>query len=93
MKTFEFHIKFNWNMFLGVYWQYVSIGSDKGLTPQRWEAIIWSNDDPRLLMHICITQLQQTDYYTCSNVHYYCLLMSSDFKGKTNLFTKFIHDM
>ena len=30
---------------LGLNWQYVSIGSDKGLAPNRWQAIIYSNDN------------------------------------------------
>ena len=31
---------------LGSNWQYVSIGSDNGLAPSRWQAIIWTNADP-----------------------------------------------
>ena len=33
---------------LGSNWHYTSIGSDSGLAPNRWQAIIWSNDDPFL---------------------------------------------
>ena len=25
-------------------WQYSNIGSDNGLAPSRWQAIIWTND-------------------------------------------------
>ena len=46
MKTFEFKIKFHWNMLFGFNWQYVNIGSDNGLTPNRRQAIIWCNDNP-----------------------------------------------
>ena len=38
----------NWNLIeicpLGFKWQYASIGSDKGLTPKRRQAIIWTSD-------------------------------------------------
>ena len=43
MKISEFQIKFHWNVFPGSKWQYVSIGSDNGLVPSRWQAIIWTN--------------------------------------------------
>ena len=29
---------------LGLDWQYVTIGSDNGLAPNRRQAIIWTND-------------------------------------------------
>ena len=41
MKTLEF---FTGICSLGSNWQYGSIGSDNGLAPNRWQAIIWSND-------------------------------------------------
>ena len=31
---------------LGSNWQFPNIGLDNGLAPNRWQAIIWSNDDP-----------------------------------------------
>ena len=31
---------------LGSNWQYVSIGSDNGMAPSRWQAIVWTNADP-----------------------------------------------
>ena len=29
---------------LGSNWQYIIIGSDNGLAPNRWQGIIWMND-------------------------------------------------
>ena len=45
-KTFEFKKKLHWNLSLGSNWQWVSIGSDNGLVPNRQQAIIWTNDGP-----------------------------------------------
>ena len=43
MKTFEFQSQI---CSLGSNWQFASIGSDKGLAPNRQQAIILSNDGP-----------------------------------------------
>ena len=45
MKMYAFGLKFNWNLFLRVQWTICLIGSDNGLAPSRWQAIIWTNDD------------------------------------------------
>ena len=37
MKMYEFRFKFHWSV------QHSSIGSDNGLAPTRWQAIIWTN--------------------------------------------------
>ena len=37
-KIYEFQLNFHWSLFLS------SIGSDNGLAPARWQAIIWTND-------------------------------------------------
>ena len=42
MKSFAFCLRFHWSLFLGASWQYPSIGSDKGLAPNRWQPIIWT---------------------------------------------------
>ena len=44
MKSFEFLIWFHWNMFIGVYWKYVSIGPDDCLMTNGQQAIIWASD-------------------------------------------------
>ena len=47
MKMYEFRIKFQWILFLGVklaIFQHWFIGSDNGLAPDRRQAIIWTND-------------------------------------------------
>ena len=46
MKTFEFQINFHWNMFLGV-WLTIFL--------HWWQAIIWNQWCPILVMHICVT--------------------------------------
>ena len=43
MKSFEFLIWFHWNMFIGVYWKYVSIGPDDCLMTNGQQAIIWAS--------------------------------------------------
>ena len=42
-KTFKFWFKFHWNIFPRVQ-RYVSISSDNGMTPNRWQAMSWNND-------------------------------------------------
>ena len=44
-------LQFYWISSLGSNWQFVSIGWDDGLAPNRWQAIIWTNDS---LFHWCI---------------------------------------
>ena len=44
--------QFHWSLFLGVQWHYVTIGSDDGLAPSRWQAIIWIYDG-LCYWHIC----------------------------------------
>ena len=46
-----FWLKFHWNFSKGSNYQYSSIGSDNGLAPVRWQAIIWINDG---LVYWCI---------------------------------------
>ena len=49
---FEFRLKFHQFFFsLGSNWQYASTGSNNGLAPNRWQAIIWANAD---LSYKCI---------------------------------------
>ena len=43
---FEFWLTFNWSLFLMV--ELPSIGLDNGLSPIRWQTIIWTNPDPIL---------------------------------------------
>ena len=43
MKTYEFHLRFHWSLFLMFHLQYSSIGSDNSLVPFRRQAIIWTN--------------------------------------------------
>ena len=45
MKIFEFWLKFHWNLFLKVQLTIFWLGLDNGLEPNRWQAIIWTNDD------------------------------------------------
>ena len=48
-------IVFNWN-FTEVYThQQVIIASYNGLLPNRWQGIVWSNDQPGLLRYKCAT--------------------------------------
>ena len=45
--------------FMASNWKWVSTGSDNGLTLNRWQTIMWSNDDPFqwCIMHsLCITR-------------------------------------
>ena len=44
MKMYGFRLTFHWSLFLLSVKQYSSIGSDNGLVPTRWQAIIWTND-------------------------------------------------
>ena len=44
LKMYGFRSGFHWSLFLGVHWQYSSIGSDNGLTPARRQAIVWTNN-------------------------------------------------
>ena len=44
MKMYEFCVRFHWSLFLRFELIYSSIGSDYGLAPTRWQAIIWTND-------------------------------------------------
>ena len=41
-----FWFKCDWILFLRVQWTLSSIGSGNGLVLSRWQAIIWTNDDP-----------------------------------------------
>ena len=74
---------------LGSNWQYIYIGSDNGLAPSMWQAIIWTNADP---VHRRIYAALGGDELTAmeSILHYYgwfkcnmdvhimsCLLISS----------------
>ena len=46
--AFKFWLGFHWSLLpcvQGSNWQYSGIGSDNGLAPARWRAIIWTNDD------------------------------------------------
>ena len=51
---------------LGCNWQYVSIGSDNGLVPNRRQAIIWTND--RLPTYICVTRPQCPTGFILGNI-------------------------
>ena len=44
LKIYEFQLTFHWSYSQGSNEQYSSIGSDNGLTPSRWQAIISTND-------------------------------------------------
>ena len=46
---FKFWIKFYWNVFLGLKWQQVSIGSGNGLAAYRRQAIIWTKFEQGVL--------------------------------------------
>ena len=45
MQTYSFSLKFHWDLLPRVIWQWqwVSMGSENGLAPNRWQAIIWTN--------------------------------------------------
>ena len=43
MKSFIFWLKFHWSLFIRANWQYLGIGLDNGLAPNRRQAIIWTN--------------------------------------------------
>ena len=45
-------------------WQYPSSGSGNGLTPNRRQAIIWTNADP---IHICVTRVSWVNSCCCCN--------------------------
>ena len=45
MKMHEFQFKIHWSLFPRVQIWYSSINSDNGLLTNRWQAIIWNNDD------------------------------------------------
>ena len=51
MKAFNFKWHFIELCYLGSNWQYVIIGLDNGLAPNRRQAIIWTNDG---LVNWCI---------------------------------------
>ena len=46
MKMLEFRLQFDWNFFLVSPWQYVCIGLDNDLAPNRRQTIAWTNADP-----------------------------------------------
>ena len=46
MKSCAFWFEFHWNLFLRANGQYFRIGSGNGLTPNRRQAITWSNTGP-----------------------------------------------
>ena len=52
MVEFRFRFKF----FHVSNWQWVSVGSDNGLAPNRRQAITWTNRKPSSLRHICGTR-------------------------------------
>ena len=57
-KMHKFRARFHWSFFqkVGVN-TFFSISSDNGLSPTRWQAIIWSNDG-HCLTHICVNWSQ-----------------------------------
>ena len=69
---------------LGSTWQYIIIGSDNGLAPNRRQAIIWTNDS-LVNWHICATRPQWVSFsvmeikyfdlvHTNKIVQHYCYL-------------------
>ena len=43
MKMYTFPLRFHWSLFPRIQLTTSSIGSDNGLAPYRWQAIIWTN--------------------------------------------------
>ena len=41
METFEFHVKFQWDMFKGII-----VSSGNGMLQNWQQAIMWNNDEP-----------------------------------------------